>query len=316
MTYGVEGIDAVESWTASSEYADDLALDIDVTACMLNGVTTGTSCDEWKEGVLNCKVVIDYPPGSILTLSVRFWCDEAMTTGDQALVPYTDSDSVSSTNAVVETYDTSDVWVEHVCDAAFIAELGDVGGGKCGVRLAATALAKTKLAEVNIDITVYTFTLAGVTYDLDEVALGSVEYNVFRRSSMAPETWVLKASGTSHATTGAYSEELSIGTYRVIGVKDVEPQVFDLLPPLIAAQATAADDEFALGVYHGLANDDQVWIYQCGSAALPTGVSEDTLYHVVNLSGDTCELSTSQGGSAVNITVDGDCWIVGKPAES
>jgi len=133
---------------------------------------------------------------------------------------------------------------------------------------------------------------------------------------MAPQTWVLKASSTSNGSTGAYTEELSTGTYRVVSVKDVEPQVMDIGPPIIGAQATESDDVFALGANHSLSDDDRVYIYQCGVAALPTGVSEDTLYHIVNQSSDTCKLSTSQGGGAVNITVDGDCWIVGEPVTS
>jgi len=315
MAYSIDGIAAVESWICASEYADDGSLDITITSCMTDGTTTGQNCDELKEGTINMKVIIDAAPASILTLSVRVWLDEAMTTGDNALVPYTDANSVSSSNAVVEDYSSNDSWVEHVCDGAFIAELGDVGGGQSAVRLAATGGAKSKVGEVEIDITVYTFTFDGITRDAAGDALVSCEYSVFRRTGMAPETWVLKASGTSNGSTGAYTEELSTGTYRIVAVKDVEPQVMDIGPPAIAAQATT-DDEFALGANHSLSDDDKVYIYQCGSAALPTGVSEDTLYYIISQSGDTCELSTSESGGAVNITVDGDCWIVGEPVTS
>ena len=89
----------------------------------------------------------------------------------------------------------------------------------------------------------------------------------------------------------------------------------DIGPPLILAQA-ATSDTFTLGNEHGLVDDDQVWIYQAGAAALPTGVSEDTLYYIISQSSNTCELSLSQGGGAVDITVAGDCIIVGKPETS
>jgi len=311
MAYDIIGISAVEAWTAASEYADDGALDATITACMTNG-TTGTSCDELKEGTINLKVHIGYAPASIISMDVRIYLQEAMTTGDQALVPYTDSNSVSSSNAVIVDY-SSIGWKEHVTDGAFLAELGDLGGS-CAVRLAATGGAKSKISEVNIDITIYTLTLAGITRDVAGDALVSCEYNIYGRSGMAPETWNLVESGTSNGSTGAYTEELGIGTYRVVAVKDVEPQIADMGPPIIGSTVTASDDIFALGLHHSLSNDDQVYIYQCGSAALPTGVSEDTLYYIVNQSSDTCKLSTSQGGGAVNITVDGDCWIVGEPA--
>lgn len=314
MAYGLTGITAVESWTAASEYADDIALDVDVTSCMTNG-TTGEDCDEWKEGTLNCRVEIGYGPASILTLSVRFYMNSFMTAGDNELLPYTDANSVSSTNAVNLTYGTAGQWYEHDCSAAFIAELGDLGG-YCAVRLASPDISKPKLGEVQIDITIYTLTLAGITQDYDKSALVSCEYSVFVRNGMAPETWVLSTSGTSNGSTGAYTEELGIGTYRVVAVKDVEPQVMNFGPPIIGAQATAADEVFALGLYHGLVNDDQVYAYQCGVASLPGAISEDTLYYIVQLSGDTCKLSLSQGGSAINITSDGDCWLVGEPATS
>jgi hypothetical protein len=40
-------------------------------------------------------------------------------------------------------------------------------------------------------------------------------------------------------------------------------------------------------------------------ATLPTGISEGTLYWVVGVSGDTFQLSTTQGGAAVNLTTSG-----------
>ncbi len=99
MAYGTTGIYAVETWSAASEYADDGSLDIDVTTCMLNG-TNGEDCDEWKEGTLNGKVILDIDPAALLTLKVRFYFNGSMAAGDNDLVPYTDANSVSSTNKV------------------------------------------------------------------------------------------------------------------------------------------------------------------------------------------------------------------------
>jgi len=312
MAYGVGGIDKVEAWVTASEYADDGSLDADVTTCMTNG-TTGEDCDEWKEGTISGRVEMDIDPASLLTLSVRFYLNSIMTAGTNVLLPYTDVNSVSSTNEIEQNYSSAGQWYNHVTDAAFRAELGDVGGGKIAVRLTSNAGAKSKLGECNIDYTVYTFTLAGITRDYDKVALPSCEYMVWKRTGLAPETWILTASGTSHGTTGAFTEEVGRATYRLVALKDQTPQVQYLGPPVTMAQAEADDDIFTLGAYSGLANDDQVWIYQAGVAALPTGVSEDTLYYVVSYTADTCKLSLSQGGAAVNITVDGDCIIVGKP---
>jgi hypothetical protein len=312
MAFGVAGIESVIAWTAASEYADDNVEDADSTTCMLNG-TLGQDCDEWKEGTLNGKVIIDHDPASILTLSVRFYLNSIMTAGDNDLVPYTDINSVSSTNKVTGDYSSAGVWVEHACSAAFIAELGDIGGGKCAVRLASPGGAKSKIGEVNIDITVQTYELAGITRDVDDAVLISCEYNIYKRTGLAPEAWTLFVNGTSHGTTGVFAEEVSRATYRIITVKDVAPQVQHISPPMTMAEAEADDDILTLGTFSGLANDDQVEIYQAVGDALPTGLSIGTTYHVVSQSGDTCKLSLTQGGAAINITVDGVCWIVGKP---
>ncbi len=315
MAYSTALIHAVETWSAASEYADDGSLDIDVTTCMTNG-TDAESCDEWKEGTLNAKVIIDADPASVISLSVRFYFNDSMAAGDNDLVPYTDANSVSSTNKVTQDYTTTGQWIAHVTDAAFVAELGDVGSGRCAVRLASPGGAKSKLGEVEIDIVIQTYELAGITKDVDDTVLISCEYNIYKRTGLAPETWSLVVSGTSHGTTGVFAEEVARGSYRIITVKDVTPQVQHISPPMVLAEVEESDDIFTLGTNHGLANDDQVEIYQAVGDALPTGVVIDTTYHVVSQSGDTCKLSLTQGGAAINITVDGVAWLIGKPETS
>lgn len=70
------------------------------------------------------------------------------------------------------------------------------------------------------------------------------------------------------------------------------------------ATALASSDAFT-SPSHTLANDDQVILKAAGGTALPTGVSADTLYYVVGVSGSTFQLATTQGGSAINLTADG-----------
>lgn len=55
----------------------------------------------------------------------------------------------------------------------------------------------------------------------------------------------------------------------------------------------------------GLANNDRVVLQAVDDSALPTGLSADTIYYVVNVSGTTFQLATTQGGSAIAITADG-----------
>lgn len=71
--------------------------------------------------------------------------------------------------------------------------------------------------------------------------------------------------------------------------------------------ATIADVFTAPG--HGMANDDRAAVLATPNATLPTGVSEGTLYWVVGVSGDTFQLSTTQGGGAVNLTAAGSGFV-------
>lgn len=58
---------------------------------------------------------------------------------------------------------------------------------------------------------------------------------------------------------------------------------------------------------HWLSDDDVVRVRVSGnnSKALPTGLSAETDYYVINTSGDDLQLSTSSGGSAIDITDTG-----------
>lgn len=53
---------------------------------------------------------------------------------------------------------------------------------------------------------------------------------------------------------------------------------------------------------HGLSDDDEIFLF---GPNLPTGVTEGTKYFVVTSTTDTFQVSTTSGGSAVNITADG-----------
>lgn len=59
---------------------------------------------------------------------------------------------------------------------------------------------------------------------------------------------------------------------------------------------------------HGLANGDQVLVWPTIGAGLPTGtgIAEDTTLWVVSATTDDFQLSTTQGGAAINVTAIGD----------
>ena len=59
---------------------------------------------------------------------------------------------------------------------------------------------------------------------------------------------------------------------------------------------------------HGYSDDDTVIFLPLGSA-LPSPLTLGTIYHVINADADSFEVSTTQGGSAVDIAADGDFLV-------
>lgn len=64
---------------------------------------------------------------------------------------------------------------------------------------------------------------------------------------------------------------------------------------------TLTNDQF-LSVSHGLADGDRVILRAVFAETLPAGVAEGTVYYVVNSATNTFKVSTTQGGSAVDLT--------------
>jgi hypothetical protein len=66
---------------------------------------------------------------------------------------------------------------------------------------------------------------------------------------------------------------------------------------------------------HGLSNDDRIALWSDYRGTLPTGLDNTTLYHVVGATTNTFQLSTTQGGGAVNFTDNGTAsmyWASGR----
>lgn len=68
-----------------------------------------------------------------------------------------------------------------------------------------------------------------------------------------------------------------------------------------SVDTTLTNDQF-LSPGNGLANGDRVMLFNAFGTALPTGVAEGTVYFVVNVATDTFKVSTTLGGSAVDLT--------------
>lgn len=67
---------------------------------------------------------------------------------------------------------------------------------------------------------------------------------------------------------------------------------------------TLTNDQF-LSPGHGLADGDRVIVYSVFSDAIPTGITEGTVYFVVSSAANTFKVSTTAGGAAVDITALG-----------
>lgn len=85
--------------------------------------------------------------------------------------------------------------------------------------------------------------------------------------------------------------------------------------------AVATTDLFSTPVAHGFSAGDAVRFYKKGNgnanlpdAALPGGLSEDTVYYVIatGLTTTAFEVSTTVGGAAVNLTSNGAHFVVQK----
>ena len=70
-----------------------------------------------------------------------------------------------------------------------------------------------------------------------------------------------------------------------------------------------ASDDTLYAPAHGLSDDDTVVVQDASDYALPTGLTQGTIYYVINGTTDTLQLSTSQGGSAINLTASGVGYI-------
>lgn len=75
----------------------------------------------------------------------------------------------------------------------------------------------------------------------------------------------------------------------------------------LGATVLASSDVFT-SYAHGLVDNDVIALQTIINGSIPTGLSTTTLYYVVSSATDTFKVSLTQGGSAVNVTTDGEAW--------
>lgn len=120
------------------------------------------------------------------------------------------------------------------------------------------------------------------------------------------------ASGGSKAISAGVTFDVPATTVRYIGMWSASTAgtFFGYSPAGAGSRRQFCVDDLTADTFespaHGLSNNDQVLVWAGGGAALPTGVSEGTIYFVVSATTDDFQLSATQGGAAINITAVGD----------
>jgi hypothetical protein len=121
------------------------------------------------------------------------------------------------------------------------------------------------------------------------------------------ETVVNDNSEAFPAATGGPETVYFVG----IGRQSAGATELDYIAPMGVEQgeATFTTADVATLPAHTLSNDDRAAVFELPKVALPTGLTAGTIYWVVGVSGNTFQLSTTQGGGAVDITVAGAALV-------
>lgn len=127
-------------------------------------------------------------------------------------------------------------------------------------------------------------------------------------------TWAGPSGGQRLTGTAAVTWDLPAGTYFWVGGFSLVTAgtwygatPFGGVTPKPATYVASTD--FFTSPGHGLANDMRCVVWPAEQVAIPTGYTEGTTYWVVGVSGNTFQLSATQGGAAVNGTTDGVVWF-------
>ncbi len=169
-------------------------------------------------------------------------------------------------------------------------------------------------------VTVYAGLLTAVT-DLEAGTVTETTYGSYARQAVTFGAPGGALNGRQITNSGAvtFPAKSDAGSVTLIacGIYDAvtagnlfDINFLDSKDPLIATVDDITADTFEAPA-HGMVNDQRVRLEQIpGSGSLPTGVSLNTDYFVVTATTDDFQLSTTQGGAAINITAIGRCLVM------
>ena len=112
------------------------------------------------------------------------------------------------------------------------------------------------------------------------------------------------ASNTPVSFLGIHTDQTTTGTGSMLARVPILGTTWEV--------TVGTDDLFTTGVAHGLAADDRIVFQDLGPATsptLPTGITAGQVYYVLasGLTSTAFKVSTSSGGSALDVTAAGGC---------
>jgi len=133
-------------------------------------------------------------------------------------------------------------------------------------------------------------------------------------------TWGAAASGTK-SNTGALTFDVPSGTYGFFtywNASTGNTSNFRGYAPFGGSvkgfgevDSTGVTNDTITSSGHGLTTDDRVMVFNVFSESLPSGLTEGTIYFVLasGLTTDVFKLATTSGGSAINLTGQGELFF-------
>lgn len=133
-------------------------------------------------------------------------------------------------------------------------------------------------------------------------------------------TWGAASSGTK-SNTGALTFDVPAGTYGFFtfwNASSGNTSNFRGYAPFGGSvkgfgevDSTGVTNDTITSSGHGLTTDDRVMVFNVFSESLPTGLTEGTIYFVLasGLTADVFKVATTSGGSAINITGQGELFF-------
>lgn len=152
----------------------------------------------------------------------------------------------------------------------------------------------------------------GTTANSGEATGGSPAY------ARQAVTWGAAASGQK-TNTGTLTFDVPAGTYAFLTFWNASSgnttnyrgyaPINGTIKGFGEVDSTDVTNDTITSSGHGLANGDRVMLFNVFAESLPTGVSEGTVYFVVGAATDTFQVSTTSGGTAVNLTGQGELYF-------